>query len=174
VSLVGFEGDPPSINEGLEILKRHPTIEIMSLSWSSSLDSSRPPDRSSFHPRRVLVSNENTFHELSRHPCFSHLIRPRHLVPGWLEVGGVSEVAVDWWCHTLEYLVQDLPRNGISGYGRIFCCKNIQGEGEIPFQNARRGLAMFSLLHVFLSLKIFSSWVYYDYSLLGIARFEAL
>ena len=150
----------------------------MALKWNSSLKSSRPPHRSSLYPaigaRRVLTSNKFTCYQVSRHPCFIHLIHPRHLVPGWLEVGGVSEVAVDWWCHTLEYLVQDLPRNGISGYGRIFCCKNIQGEGEIPFQNARRVLAMFSLLHVFLSLKIFSSWVYYDYSLLGIARFEAL
>lgn len=130
----------------------------MALRWSSSLKSSRPPDRSSFYPatgaRRVLASNKDTCYQFSRHPCFIHLIHTRHLVPGWLEVGGVSEVAVDWWCRTLEYLVQDFPRNGISGYDSISCCKNIQGEGEIPFQDARRGLAAFSLLHVFLVLKL--------------------
>ena len=160
------------------MLHRHPTIEIMVLRWSSSLKSSWPPNRSSFYPmtsaRRVLASNKDTCYLFSCHPCFIHLSHHRHLVHGWLEVGGVPEVVADWWFHILGYYLQDFPRNGISGYGRIFCCKNIQGEGEIPFQNARRGLAMFSLLHVFLSLKIFSSWVYYDYSLLGIARFEAL
>ena len=56
----------------------------------------------------------------------------------------------------------------------VFFVAIISREKEkIPFQDARRGLATFSLLHVFLALKISSSWMYYVYSHLGITRFEA-
>ena len=69
------------------------------------------------------MSNKNTCYGLSCHPCFIHLIRPKHLVPGWLEVERVLEVAVDWWCYALEYSLRDFSRNDISGYGGILCCK---------------------------------------------------
>ena len=55
----------------------------------------------------------------------------------------------------------------------VFFVAKYPGKGEIPFQDVRRGLAMFSLLHVFLVLRIFSSWIYYVYSLLGVTRFES-
>ena len=127
-----------SINKGIGLLQTHSIVETMALSWSSSLESSRPPDRSSFclasGARRKLASNKNTFHELSRHPCFSHLIHPTHLVPGWLEVVGVSEVAADWWCHTLEYFLRDFPRNGISSNGSIFVAEFSRNEEKFLFK----------------------------------------
>ena len=117
-----------SINEGMKLIEEV-SHHINHCSKMEFLSEKLPTLSYSLYPaigaRRVLTSNKFTCYQVSRHPCFIHLIHPRHLVPGWLEVGGVSEVAVDWWCHTLEYLVQDLPRNGISGYGRIFCYKNI-------------------------------------------------
>ena len=41
------------------------------------------------------------------------------------------------------------PLNGISGDGIVFIAETYQGEGEILFQDARRGLAMFLWLHAF-------------------------
>ena len=41
------------------------------------------------------------------------------------------------------------PLNGISGDGIVFIAEIYQGEGEIIFQDARRGLAMFLWLHAF-------------------------
>jgi len=131
----------------------------MALSWSFSLESSRPPDRSSFclesGARRVLASNKNTCCLPSRRSCFIHLNHPRHLVPEWSEVDGVSEVAANWWYHTRGNPLNGFPFNGISGDGIVFVVGTYQGEGEILFQDARRGLAMFSRLHVFLASNFF-------------------
>ena len=119
----------------------------MALSWSFSLESSRPPDRSSFclesGARRVLASKKNTCCLPSCRSCFIHLNHPRHLIPRWLEVDGVSEVGVDWWCHTRGKCLNGFTLNGISGDGTVFVAEIYQGEGEILFQDARRGLAMF-------------------------------
>ena len=46
--------------------------------------------------RRLLASNKQRSCLPSCRPCFSHLDHPRDLVPGWLEIDGVSEVAADW------------------------------------------------------------------------------
>jgi len=131
----------------------------MVFSWSSSLESSRSPDRSSrsltIDARRVFASNKNTCYLPSRRPFFSHLIHPRHLVPGWLEVDAILEVKADWWFHTLEGRFNGFPLNGIFGDGIVFVVETYQGEEEIPLQDARRGFAMLSGLHVFLSTSIF-------------------
>ena len=79
--------------------QNHSSIVIMTFGWSSSLESSCPPDRSSrclvIDARRVFASNKNTSYLPSCRPCFSHLIHPRHLVHGWLEVDAVSEIKAD-------------------------------------------------------------------------------
>jgi len=146
---------------GWGCLQSHSTVATMALSWSFSLESSRPPDRSSFclesGARRVLASKKNTCCLPSCRSCFIHLNHPRHLIPRWLEVDGVSEVVVDWWCHTRGYSLNGFPLNGISRYGSISCCKNIQKGGEISFQDARRELAMFLLKHASLILKTYFS-----------------
>jgi len=104
--------------------------------------------------RRVFASSKNTSYLPSCRPCFSHLIHPRHLVHGWLEVDAVSEVKADWWFHTLEGRFNDSPLNGIFGDGIIFVAETYQGEGEIPLQDARRGFAMLPRLHVFLAKRL--------------------
>ena len=47
------------------------------------------------------------------------------------------------------------PLNSICGDDIIFVAKTYQGEEEILLQDARRGFAMLSGLHVFLSTSIF-------------------
>ena len=77
----------------------------MAISWSSLLNSSRPPDRSSrcylIDARRVFASNKITCYLPSSQPCLCHLNHPRHLALGCLRVDGVSEVAADCWCQAL-------------------------------------------------------------------------
>ena len=131
----------------------------MALSWSFSLKTLNLLIGIVFclasGARRVLVSNKNTCYLPSHRSCFIHLNHPRHLVPGWLEVDGVSEVAADWWYHTRGNPLNGFPFNGISGDGIVFVVGTYQGEGDILFQDARRGLAMFSRLHVFLASNFF-------------------
>ena len=132
-----------SIKEGMRFFRNYSFIVVMALSWSSSLESSRPLDRSSCYltidARRLFVSNKN----------------PRHLVPGWLKVDPISKVKVDWWFHTLEGRFNCFPLNGIFGDSIIFVAEMYQGEGEIPLQDARRGFAMLPRLHVFLAKSLF-------------------
>ena len=102
------------INKGVELLQRHPTIETMTLCWSSALESSRPPNRSSSLPvtgaRRVLASNNDTFCEPSHHPCNPPLIHPGRLVPVIIEVEGVSRVLATWLCPPLGYSFIESPK----------------------------------------------------------------
>ena len=90
--------------------------------------------------RRLLASNKQRSCLPSCRPCFSHLDHPRDLVPGWLEMTGA-----------LGYSLNGFPLNGISGDGIVFVAETNQGEEEIPLQDARRGFAMLSGLHVFLA-----------------------
>jgi len=46
--------------------------------------------------RRVLASGNKGSCLRSRWPCFAQLNHPRHLVPGWLGMCGVSEVEMGW------------------------------------------------------------------------------
>ena len=105
--------------------------------------------------RRVFASGKNTCCLPSRRPCFSHLIHPRHLVPGWLEVDAILEVKADWWFHTLEGRFNGFPLNDIFGDGIVFVVETYQGEGEIPLQDARREFTMLPRLHVFLTKSLF-------------------
>ena len=93
--------------------QNHSSIVIMTFGWSSSLESSCPPDRSSrclvIDARRVFASNKNTSYLPSCRPCFSHLIHPRHLVLGWLRVDAISEVKADRWFHTLGGVLMVSP-----------------------------------------------------------------
>ena len=83
------------------------------------------------------------------------LVHPSRLLPGWIEVDGVSEAEADWWCHTLEGRFNGFPLNGIFGDGIVFVVETYQGEGEIPLQDARREFAMLPRLHVFLTKSLF-------------------
>ena len=47
------------------------------------------------------------------------------------------------------------PLNGIFGDGIIFVAETYQGEGEIALQDARRGLAMLLIFHLFLAKYLF-------------------
>ena len=60
-----------------------------------------------------------------------------------------------WWCHTLEGHFNGFPLNGIFGDGIIFVAEMYQGEGEIALQDARRGLAMLLIFHLFLAKYLF-------------------
>ena len=84
--------------------------------------------------RRLLASNKQRSCLPSCRPCFSHLDHPRDLVPGWLEVDGVSEVAADWWCHTLGYSLNGFPLNGISGDGIVFVAERIREKEKLVFK----------------------------------------
>ena len=142
-----------SINKGNELLQRQVD---MALIWCSSLKSSRPPDRCSSlvetGARRVLASNMDTFCALSRQPCFFLRIHPRHLALVIIEVGGVSEVAVFWFCVLLGCYIIQVPKKWHLLLLFYPVLQNILEEGEIiPFQDARRGLAM--------CLQVYSSMV---------------
>ena len=123
-------------------------VVAMCSKWSSSLESTQPPDGSSrfffVGARRVFASSTNTCYLLGRRPCFSRLIHSGRLVPGWLMVEAVSEAFAVCCSHSL----------GFSGFWRngIVLLENISGRRTY----ARRGFAMFLIMHIFLQ-QAFSS-----------------
>ena len=79
-------------------------IADMVFKWSSSLESTRPPDESSrfilVGARRVFANSKNTCYLHGRWPCFSRLIHSGHLVPGGLMVVAISEAFAVYWSHS--------------------------------------------------------------------------
>ena len=88
----------------------------MSSKWSSSLESTRPPDGSSrfvfVGARRVFASSKNTCYLRGRQPCFSRLIHPSRLVPGGLMVEAVSEAFVVCWSNSPGGNFSGFPLDG--------------------------------------------------------------
>ena len=128
--------------------------------WSSSLESTRPPNESSrsnlVGARRVFESSKNTCYLRGRHPCFSHRSHFGHLAPGGLTVEAVSEAFAVYWCFsgfflngfwralTVEALV--VSSSNASGEMALFLLQNVSGKRA----DARGGFAMFLVMHLFL------------------------
>ena len=95
----------------------------MGSKWSSSLESTRPPDESSrfvlMGARRVFASSKNTCYLRGRWPCFSRLIHPGRLVPGGLMVEAVLEACP---CGSFS----GSPLDGFYGDGIVFVAKRIR------------------------------------------------
>ena len=91
-------------------------VVAMSSKWSSSLESTRPPDGSSrfvfVGARRVFASSKNTCYLHGRRPCFSRLIHPGRLAPGGLMVEVVSEAFAVCWSHSLCGSFSGFPLDG--------------------------------------------------------------
>ena len=102
----------------------------MGSKWSSSLESTRPPDESSrfifVGTRRVFASSKNTCYLRGRRPCFSRLIHPGRLVPGGLMVEAVSEAFAVCWSHSLSGSFSDFPLDGFWRDGIVFVAKHIR------------------------------------------------
>ena len=107
----------------------------MASKWSSSLESTRPPDGSNrfffVGARSVFASSTNTCYLRGRRPCVSHCSHPGHLAPGGLKVEAVSEAFLS---ETL--VVSPLMA---SGEMALFLLQNISGRRA----DVRRGFAMF-------------------------------
>ena len=95
----------------------------MGSKWSSSLESTRPPDESTrfIHvgARRVFVSSTNTCYLHGRPPCFSRLIHSGRLVTSRLIVEAVLEAFVVCWSNSLGF-------SGFWGDGIVFVAKPIR------------------------------------------------
>ena len=95
----------------------------MGSKWSSSLESTRPPDGSTrfilVGARRVFANGTNTCYLRGRHHCFSHRSHPGRLALGGLMVEAVSEAFVVCWSNSLGF-------SGIWGDGIVFVAKRIR------------------------------------------------
>ena len=102
----------------------------MSSKWSSSLESTRPPDESTrfilVGARRVFASSTNTCYLPGRRPCFSRLIHSGRLVPGGLMVEAVSEAFAVCWSHSPGGSFSGSPLDGFYGDGIVFVAKRIR------------------------------------------------
>ena len=102
----------------------------MGSKWSSSLESTRPPDESSrfilVGARRVFVSSKNTCYLYGSRPCFSHRSHPGHLAPGGLMVEAVSEAFVVCWSNSRGGNFSGFPLNGFCGDDIVFVAKRIR------------------------------------------------
>ena len=127
----------------------------MGSKWSSSLESTRPPDGSSrfvfVGARRVFVSSKNTCYLHGCRPCFSRLIHPGRLAPGGLMVEAVLEAFAVCCSHCLVKISVVSP-SMVSGEMALFLLQNLSGRRA----GARRGFAMFLIMHIFLQ-QAFSS-----------------
>ena len=105
-------------------------VVAMGSKWSSSLESTHPPDGSSqcvlIGARRVFASSKNTCYLHSRRPCFSRQIHPGHLVPGGLMVEAVSEAFGVYWSHSLGGSFSGSPLDGFCRDGIVFVAKHIR------------------------------------------------
>ena len=93
--------------------------------------------------RRVFVSSTNTCYLSGRHPCSSHRSHPGCLDRELVEA--MSEAFFGWelWLS---------PPLMASGEMALFLLQNVSGRGA----DARRGFAMFWIIHIFLQ-QVFSS-----------------
>ena len=98
--------------------------------WSSSFESTRPPDGSSrlafVGARRVFASRKKTCYVHGRRPCFSRLIHSGRLVPGGLMVEAVSEAFAVCWSHSPGGSFSGSPLDGFCRDGIIFIAKRIR------------------------------------------------
>ena len=98
-------------------------VVAMCSKWSSSLESTQPPDGSSrfffVGARRVFASSTNTYYLRGRHLCFSHRSHPGRLAPSGLMVEAVSEAFAVCWSHYLGFSC--FWRDGI-----VFVAKHIR------------------------------------------------
>ena len=144
----------------------------MGSKWSSSRESTRPPDESSrlvlVGARRVFASSKNTCYLHGCRPCFSRLIHPGRLVPGGLMVEAVSEVFAVCWSHSPGGSFSGSPSMA-SAEIALFLLQNVSGRRA----DARRGFAMFLIMLLFL-LTSLSSLNVSELLLLGITRFVFL
>ena len=105
-------------------------VVVMGSKWSSSLESTRPPDGSSrfifVGARRVFASSKNTCYLRGRRPCFSRLIHSGCLVPGGLMVEAVSEAFAVCWSHYLGGSFSGSPLDGFWIDGIVFVAKHIR------------------------------------------------
>ena len=118
----------------------------MGSKWSSSLESTRPPDESTrfvlVGANRVFASSINTCYLSGRHLCSSHRSHPgcldRELVEAVSEAFQVGTVVVSPLMASREMA--------------LFLLQNVSGRRV----GARRGFAMFLIMHIFLQ-QAFSS-----------------
>ena len=131
----------------------------MAFSWSSSLESSRPPDRSNRYiaidDRRVFASSKDTCYLPSCRPYFSQLIHPRHLVLGWLRVDAISEVKADWWFHTLGGVLMVSPSMAFLEMALFFFCRNVSGRRRNSFARCKKRICYAPDLSSLLAKKSF-------------------
>ena len=102
----------------------------MGSKWSSSLESTRPPDGSSriilIGARRVFASSKNTCYLRGRRPCFSRLIHSGRLSPGGLMMAAVSKAFAVCWSHSPGGSFSGSPLDGFYGDGIVFVAKRIR------------------------------------------------
>jgi len=95
----------------------------MGSKWSSSLESTRPPDESSrfvlVGARRVFASSKNTCYLHGCHHCFSQRSHPGRLAPDGLMVEAVSEAFSGGNCGCF-------PLDGFWRDGIVFVAKPIR------------------------------------------------
>ena len=98
-------------------------VVAMGSKWSSSLESTRPPDESSrfvsVGARRVFASSKNTCYLHGRHHFFSHRSHPDRLAPDGLMVEAVSEAFSGGNCGCF-------PLDGFWRDGIVFVAKPIR------------------------------------------------
>ena len=128
-------------------------VVAMGSKWSSSLESTRPPDESSrfilVGARRVFASSKNTCYLHGCHHCFSQRSHPGRLAPDGLMVEAVSEAFSGGNCGCF-------PLDGFWRDGIVFVAKMYQREEEMALDDARRGFAMRLIFHLFLLTSLFS------------------
>ena len=132
----------------------------MGSKWCSSLESTRPPDRSSrcvlIDARRVFASSKSTCYLPSHRPCFCRRFHSGCPVPGCLMVEAVSEAFAVCWSHSLGRTLSGFPLDGFCGDGIVFVAKTYQREEEMAMNDARREFAMRLIFHLFLLTSLFS------------------
>ena len=115
--------------------------------WSSSLESTRPPDGSTrfviLGTRRVFASSTNTCYLSGCRSCSSHRSHPGCLDRELVEA--VSEAFLGGNCGCLP------PRWPLERW-HCFCCKTYQGEEQVQEEDLRCSVS----IHIFLQ-QAFSS-----------------
>ena len=106
----------------------------MGSKWSSSLESTQPPDGSSrlafVGARRVFASRKKTCYVHGRRPCFLHRSHPDRLAPGGLMVEAVSEDFAICWSHSLGGSFSGFPLDGFWRDGIVFVVKHIRDKSR--------------------------------------------
>ena len=157
----------------LRVLWSSVSVVVMAVGWSSSLESTCPPDRSSrcqvMDARRVFASSKNTCYLYGRWPCFSHHSHPGHLAPGGLMVEAISEAFVVCWSNSLCGNFSGFPLDGFWRDGIVFVAKHIR-------EKSRCKNRICDVLDPSISSynKPFPPWMYLDYSPFGVTRFVSL